>query len=103
MRLLHTSDWHLGQNFCGHTRQREHDAFLAWLASTAIEQEVDVILVAGDLFDTSMPPSFARQQLNEFIDRLQGSDIKLILLGGNHDSPATLGEGQQLLARLSTL
>jgi len=103
MRLLHTSDWHLGQSFCGHTRQREHDGFLAWLATTAIEQEVDAVLVAGDLFDTSMPPSFARQQLNDFIDRMQGSGIKMILLGGNHDSPATLGEGQQLLARLSTL
>ncbi len=62
--------------------------------------EADAIFAAGDLFGTSMTPDFAREQLNNFIDRMQGSEIKLILLGGKHDSPATLGEGHQLLSGL---
>ncbi|MGH8061042.1 MAG: exonuclease subunit SbcD [Pseudoxanthomonas sp.] len=103
MRLLHTSDWHLGQSFFGYTRQREHDEFLSWLAEAAKGHDVDAIVIAGDLFDVSMPPSFAREQFNSFIDQLCGSGMTLVVLGGNHDSPATLREGRQLLSRLSTL
>ncbi len=59
MRLLHTSDWHLGQNFYSKSRAAEHDAFLTWLLDRAQEHEVDAIIVAGDIFDTGSPPSYA--------------------------------------------
>ena len=51
MRILHTSDWHLGQNFYSKSRAAEHEAFLNWLLDTARSHEVDAIIVAGDIFD----------------------------------------------------
>ena len=71
MRLLHTSDWHLGQNFYSKSRAAEHDAFLTWLLDRAQEHEVDAIIVAGDIFDTGSPPSYARELYNRFVVQLQ--------------------------------
>jgi len=102
MKIIHTSDWHLGQHFMGKSRQSEHKQFLAWLIDTAIEQKVDAIIVAGDIFDTGSPPSYARELYNQFIVNLQSTGIHLIILGGNHDSVATLGESKELLACLNT-
>ena len=60
MRIIHTSDWHLGQHFMGKSRQAEHQAFLAWLLQQVALQQADAVLVAGDIFDTGAPPSYAR-------------------------------------------
>lgn len=57
MRLIHTSDWHLGQHFYGKSRADEHRAFLDWLLLQAGQQQADAIIVAGDLFDTGTPPA----------------------------------------------
>lgn len=100
--IIHTSDWHLGQHFMGKSRQAEHKQFLAWLIETAITQHVDAIIVAGDIFDTGSPSSYARELYNQFIVSLQATGIHLIILGGNHDSTATLGESKGLLACLNT-
>jgi exonuclease SbcD len=102
MRLLHTSDWHLGQHFMGKTRQAEHQAFCAWLIEQVVAQQVDVVLIAGDIFDTGAPPSYAREQYNRFIVELRASGAQLVVLGGNHDSVAMLGESRGLLACLDT-
>lgn len=102
MRILHTSDWHLGQHFMGKTRQAEHQAFCAWLVEQAREQAVDAVLIAGDIFDTGAPPSYAREQYNRFIVELRASGCELVVLGGNHDSVAMLGESKTLLAQLGT-
>lgn len=102
MRILHTSDWHLGQHFMGKTRQAEHQAFCAWLIEQVREQEVDAVLIAGDIFDTGAPPSYAREQYNRFIVELRASGCELVVLGGNHDSVAMLGESKTLLAQLGT-
>jgi exonuclease SbcD len=102
MRILHTSDWHLGQHFMGKTRQAEHQAFCAWLVGQVREHEVDVLLIAGDIFDTGSPPSYAREQYNRFIVELRSTGCELVVLGGNHDSVAMLGESQSLLAELGT-
>lgn len=102
MRILHTSDWHLGQHFMGKTRQAEHQAFCAWLIEQAREQAVDAVLIAGDIFDTGAPPSYAREQYNRFIVELRGTGCELVVLGGNHDSVAMLGESKTLLAQLDT-
>ena len=71
MRILHTSDWHLGQNFYTKSRAPEHQAFLTWLRQTAADQQVDAIIVAGDIFDTGSPPSYARELYNRFVVELQ--------------------------------
>ncbi len=98
MRLLHTSDWHLGQNFYSKSRAAEHDAFLTWLLDRAQEHEVDAIIVAGDIFDTGSPPSYARELYNRFVVQLQQTGCRLVVLAGNHDSVAMLNESRDILA-----
>ena len=102
MRILHTSDWHLGQHFMGYSRQAEHQALIDWLLTQVQTQAVDAVLIAGDIFDTGAPPSYARELYNQLVVRLHGVGVALLLLGGNHDSVATLGESRALLAVLST-
>ncbi|WP_143872917.1 exonuclease subunit SbcD [Catenovulum sediminis] len=102
MRIIHTSDWHLGQNFYGKSRAPEHSQFFAWLIQQIEERQVDVLIVAGDLFDTGAPPSYARALLNEFVVKLSKTACQLILLGGNHDSVAMLNESKQVYQQLNT-
>ncbi|EPK7357794.1 exonuclease subunit SbcD [Kluyvera ascorbata] len=102
MRIIHTSDWHLGQNFYSKSRAAEHDAFLQWLLTTAEAQKVDAIIVAGDIFDTGSPPSYARELYNRFVVNLQQTGCHLVVLAGNHDSVATLNESRDILSFLNT-
>lgn len=103
MKIIHTSDWHLGQHFMGKTRQAEHQAFLVWLIAQVVEYQVDAVIIAGDIFDTGTPPSYAREMYNEFIGNLHDVGAKLVILGGNHDSVAMLGESKNILSRLTTV
>ena len=103
MRIIHTSDWHLGQHFMGKSREEEHRAFLDWLGSLIIQSEADALVVTGDIFDTGTPPSYARTLYNDFIVSLQNTCCTTtVILGGNHDSAATLNEARELLACLNT-
>ncbi len=102
MRFIHTSDWHLGQFFYTKSRAPEHQAFLDWLIDTAEAQQADAIIVAGDIFDSGAPPSYARELYNRFVVKLQHTGCQLVVLGGNHDSVATLNESRELLACLNT-
>jgi len=102
MRILHTSDWHLGQNFMGKSRAVEHQAFFDWLLSQIKEKQVDALIVAGDVFDTGSPPSYAREMLNHFVVEIHKIGCQFIVLAGNHDSVATLDESKSLLACLNT-
>jgi exonuclease SbcD len=102
MRILHSSDWHLGQHFMGKSREAEHRAFLTWLIEQVQAQQVDALVVAGDLFDTGTPPSYARRLYNQFIADLRVTGCQLVILGGNHDSVSTLHESRELLACLGT-
>ena len=101
MRILHTSDWHLGQHFMGKSRQAEHQALIDWLLVQVETHAVDAVLIAGDIFDTGAPPSYARELYNHLVVQLHRAGVALLLLGGNHDSVATLGESRALLAFLS--
>lgn len=102
MRILHTSDWHLGQHFMGKTRQAEHRAWCDWLVQTVAEQQAHALIIAGDIFDTGTPPSYAREQYNNFILQMQATGCQLVILAGNHDSVAMLNESKNLLAQLNT-
>ena len=102
MRILHTSDWHLGQHFIGCSRAAEHSAFLQWLAEQAEQLQIDAIIVAGDLFDTATPPSYARELYNQFTVSLQRIGCQLVVLAGNHDAAAVLNESKGLLHYLNT-
>ncbi|MBV5319185.1 MAG: exonuclease SbcCD subunit D C-terminal domain-containing protein [Desulfobulbaceae bacterium] len=101
MRLIHTSDWHLGHRFHGRKRHEEQARFLDWLAGLIEEQGVDVLLVAGDIFDTTAPGSRALTLYYRFLHRLAASPCRhMVLIGGNHDSPALLEAPRELLRQL---
>ncbi|CAB1276214.1 exonuclease subunit SbcD [Candidatus Nitrosacidococcus tergens] len=103
MKIIHTSDWHLGQHFMGKSREPEHQAFLAWLLEQIKIHEVNALIIAGDVFDTGTPPSYARKLYNDFIVALQPLSCQLVVIGGNHDSVATLHESRELLSYLNCL
>lgn len=99
MRLLHTSDWHLGQTFHTYDREREHALFLAWLLDRLEEERPDALLVAGDVFDNANPSAKSQEQLYRFISEAKHRCPKLdiVLIAGNHDSPARLEAPSPLL------
>jgi len=102
MKILHTSDWHLGQQFMMKNREPEHRAFLSWLIAQVVSQSVDAVLVAGDIFDSASPASYARKLYNDFIINLQNAGCtQLIIVSGNHDSVAVLNESKSLLSALN--
>jgi exonuclease SbcD len=102
LKILHTSDWHLGQNFFTKSRKEEHQAFIGWLLSQVAKEQVDAVIIAGDIFDTGTPPSYAREMYNQFVVDMQKLNCVLVVLGGNHDSVSTLNESKQILACLNT-
>lgn len=92
MRILHTSDWHLGQTLHGVGREFEQGAFLDWLLDVVGERGVDAVLVAGDVFDTANPPAQAQARWYRFLAaaRERYPALDLVVIGGNHDSAARL-------------
>ncbi|WP_375748707.1 exonuclease subunit SbcD [Vibrio sp. HN007] len=102
MRILHTSDWHLGQSFFTKSRKSEHQAFIAWLLALVKSEKINAVIIAGDVFDTGTPPSYAREMYNQFVVDLNALNCTLVVLGGNHDSVSTLNESKQLLSCLNT-
>lgn len=88
MRLLHTSDWHLGQTFHGHERSVEHEHFLSWLLKQLDIYQPDVFIIAGDIFDTANPSATAQRQFYHFVSAVlkQQANLDIIVTAGNHDS-----------------
>lgn len=86
----------------GKTREVGHQAFFQWLRQTLADGEFDVLLVAGDIFDTSTPPSYARELYHQLLVDLQPLQVQVIMLGGNHDSVAVLSESASLLRCIRT-
>lgn len=102
MRLLHTSDWHLGHTLHDVPRDFEHEAFLGWLLETIGEQRVDALLVAGDIFDTANPSARAQAQYYRFLTeaRRRYPALQVVVIGGNHDSADRLDAPTPLLDQL---
>lgn len=101
MIVLHTSDWHLGRQLFGKKREAEFDAFLNWLLQTLDEQRVDVLLVAGDVFDSSVPGHRAQSQYYRFLCRVAGTHCRhVVVIAGNHDSPSFIDAPKELLHAL---
>lgn len=92
MRLLHTSDWHLGQALHNFERHYEHQRFLDWLLDTIVAERADALLIAGDVFDNANPSSASQKQLYRFLQRAKERmpHLNLVVVGGNHDSPGRL-------------
>ncbi|SOD90718.1 exonuclease SbcCD subunit D C-terminal domain-containing protein [Caenispirillum bisanense] len=102
LRLLHTSDWHLGQELHGLSREGEHRAFLEWLLATLDTEQVDALLITGDVFDSQNPPVAAQALFYEFLARAKRArpDLDVVVIGGNHDSAARLEAPNALLRPL---
>ncbi len=92
MRLLHTSDWHLGQTLHNYDRSYEHQCFLDWLLDTIVAEQADALLIAGDVFDTANPSAQSQKQLYRFLSqaRSRAPALDIVLIAGNHDSPGRI-------------
>lgn len=100
-RVLHTSDWHLGKMLVERSREEEHQRFLDFLLAQVRELAVDVLIVAGDLFDTANPPQSAAAQYYNFLSALsRQSPCQVVIVAGNHDSPAQLEAPRLVLKAL---
>src|SRR5215831_1164843 len=97
MRFLHTADWHVGRQIRGRSRADEHVAVLAEIASIAADNEVDAVLVPGDLFDSAAPPPEAEQIVYRALLDLAASGATVVVLAGNHDSDRRLQAVEPLL------
>src|SRR5687767_5611168 len=102
MRLLHTSDWHLGHTLKEVTREREHAAFLAWLLELCTREAPEVMVITGDVFDSATPPASAERMWFEVLAaaRRIRPAMDIIAIAGNHDSPARLGAPSAVLREL---
>ena len=101
MRVLHTSDWHIGRTLYGRKRYEEFEAFLTWLAETIQQNAIDALLVAGDVFDTSAPSNRAQELYYRFLCRVAASPCRhIVVVAGNHDSPSFLNAPKELLKAL---
>lgn len=101
LTILHTSDWHLGRTLYGRSRYEEFEEFLGWLAETIERERVDVLLIAGDIFDTSAPSNRAQQLYYRFLCRVAASACRhAVVIAGNHDSPSFLNAPRELLRAL---
>jgi DNA repair protein SbcD/Mre11 len=96
MRLLHTSDWHLGRTLYGEDLLEYQAAFLDWLLAQAVSHEVKAVLVAGDVYDRAVPPTDAVAVLDRALTGFAEAGIAVVLTSGNHDSPIRLGFGSRL-------
>ncbi|WP_336924137.1 exonuclease SbcCD subunit D [Aquipuribacter sp. SD81] len=99
MRLLHTSDWHLGRRLHGVDLLPAHTAWVEHLVEVVRSEAVDVVLVAGDVFDRAVPPVEAVRLWDEAVLRLVDAGAVVVASSGNHDSPTRLGAHADLLAR----
>ena len=101
MKILHTSDWHIGRTLYGRKRYEEFEAFLTWLAETIQQNKIDALLVAGDVFDTSAPSNRAQELYYRFLCRVAASSCRhVVVVAGNHDSPSFLNAPKELLKAL---
>lgn len=100
MRFIHTSDWHLGRSFHGLSLLEDQARMLDYLITLCQEKKIDVLLIAGDIYDRAVPPTEAVRLLNKTLEKLVLElHIPVILIAGNHDNPDRLNFGQALFAQ----
>lgn len=102
MRFLHTSDWHLGRTLYGKKRYEEFQRFLDWTLNTLLEQKIEALIIAGDIFDTTAPSNRAQQQYYDFLVKVRDTGCRhVIVIGGNHDSASFLNAPKAVLKSLN--
>ncbi len=98
MRLLHTSDWHLGRSFHREGLLAAQQAFVDHLVETVTHERVDLVVVSGDVYDRALPPVDAVALADEALTRLAAAGVPVVLTAGNHDSARRLGFASELIA-----
>src|SRR4051794_12384409 len=98
MRLLHTSDWHLGRTFHGQSLLADQETVLSALADLAAEHQVDAVLIAGDLYDRAVPSPESVQCATRVLAKIRAAGSNIIVISGNHDSAPRLGAFADFLA-----
>jgi exonuclease SbcD len=104
MKILHTADWHLGHYLRGQENNRydEHEIFLHWLLDTIENQYIELLLIAGDIFDSANPPHWAEEQYYRFLANVTRTNCKnVVIIAGNHDSPNKLNAPKELFKYLN--
>ena len=91
MRLIHTSDWHLGRTLHGESLLEHQQAFLGWLLEAAVSHQADAVVVAGDIYDRAVPPTDAVDLLDKTLVGFARARVPVVLTSGNHDSAVRLG------------
>lgn len=97
IKILHTSDWHIGKQLHNFDLSEDLELFFNWLADTIKKENIDVLLVSGDIFDQANPSQAAYKQYYNVLKRLVSLGIKIVITGGNHDSAAALNAPAELL------
>jgi DNA repair protein SbcD/Mre11 len=98
MKILHTADWHLGQKFRHLDREQEHIFALDWLIEVIKKEKIELLIIAGDVFDIGNPPNYAQKLYYRFFKALLSTSCEhCIVIGGNHDSPSMLNAPKDLL------
>ncbi len=101
MKILHTSDWHIGKRLYDRDTENEHRQFFDWLIETINQKKVDLLLVSGDIFDIAYPSNSSLQLYYRTLTRIANSYCKhVIITGGNHDSVSTMNAPRQILEML---
>ncbi|AIQ48786.1 nuclease SbcCD subunit D [Paenibacillus sp. FSL R7-0273] len=99
MRILHTGDWHLGRTLEGRSRQKEQEQFIDELVDIADSEQADLILMAGDVYDSVNPPAAAEQLFYDAAARLTAGGRPLVVISGNHDQPERVASVSPLVRR----
>ena len=101
MRILHTSDWHIGRRLHGESLAASHEKFLQWLHSEVItETKPDLLVVAGDIYDRGVPPTEAIELFEDTLAEINKSGIQVLITSGNHDSRIRLGSNTRFMSGL---
>ncbi|HEV7351093.1 exonuclease subunit SbcD [Telluribacter sp.] len=100
MKILHTADWHIGKQLHKYALDEDHRLFLNWLGDLIEERGIDLLLVSGDVFDTAFPSTAALGLYYGFLQRLIGCRCKVVITGGNHDSPGVLNAPREILRHM---
>lgn len=105
IRILHTADWHLGQHFFGYDRTDEQAHFLSWLVDEVQARHIDVLIIAGDVFDVSNPSAASQRMFYRFIREIHATspNVQLVIIAGNHDSATRLEAPVPLLHEMNTV
>lgn len=101
MKILHTADWHIGKVLHKNSLNEEFELFLDWLVQCIDEENIDVLLVSGDIFDIANPSVKDREVYYRFLSRLAGRHMKVIITGGNHDSVGLIDAPHEILNALN--